>query len=84
MLATGSDSRRAVDRAAGDHEPLPAGQVRRGRRLAVIVPASSPTDYKARAEHREAAGRCAEELAKREMAATDKAGSSSDEAVIPQ
>ena len=51
---------------------------------AVIVPASSPTDYKARADHREAAGRCAEELAKREVAATDKAESISDEATVPQ
>jgi hypothetical protein len=34
---------------------------------AIIVPASSPTDYKARADHRDAAGLCAEELAKREM-----------------
>ena len=34
---------------------------------AMIVPASSPTDYTTRADHREAAGLCAEELAKREM-----------------
>src|SRR5687768_18605174 len=34
---------------------------------AVIVPASSPTDYKARADDRKAAGLCAEELAKREI-----------------
>jgi hypothetical protein len=34
---------------------------------AVIVPASSPTDYTTRADHREAAGLCAEALAKREM-----------------
>jgi hypothetical protein len=51
---------------------------------AIIVPASSPTDYKARADHREAAGRCAEELAKREMAATGKAAQIGDEATGPQ
>jgi alpha/beta superfamily hydrolase len=32
---------------------------------AIIVPASSPTDYKGRADHREAAELCAEKLAKR-------------------
>jgi hypothetical protein len=36
---------------------------------AIIVPASSPTDYKARSDHREAAGVCAAELAKREIPA---------------
>jgi hypothetical protein len=51
---------------------------------AIIVPASSPTDYKARADHREAAGRCAEELAKREMAATGKAELTKDAAAIAQ
>src|SRR5918996_6479588 len=40
---------------------------------AIIVPASSPTDYKARADHREAAELCAAELAKREVPATGKA-----------
>jgi hypothetical protein len=41
---------------------------------AIIVPASATTtDYKARANDRKAAGLCAEELAKREMATTAKA-----------
>src|SRR5918996_6097367 len=39
---------------------------------AIIVPASSPTDYKARADHREAAELCAEALAKREMPTAEK------------
>ena len=47
---------------------------------AIIVPASSPTDYIARADHREAAGLCAEELAKREMPAAGEAGLTNDEA----
>ena len=51
---------------------------------AIIVPASSPTDYKARADHREAAGLCAEELAKREMATTGKAAQIGAEAVVAQ
>jgi hypothetical protein len=51
---------------------------------AIIVPASSPTDYKARADHREAAGLCAAELAKREMAPTGKAAQLGDEAVVAQ
>jgi hypothetical protein len=51
---------------------------------AMIVPASSPTDYKARADHREAAGLCAEELAKREMATTGKAAQIGDEATVAQ
>ena len=51
---------------------------------AIIVPASSPTDYKARADDREAAGLCAEELAKREMATTGKAELTKDEAAIAQ
>jgi hypothetical protein len=51
---------------------------------AVIVPASSPTDYTARADHRQAAGLCAEELAKREMATTGKAELTNDEAAIAQ
>ena len=51
---------------------------------AIIVPASSPTDYKARADHREAAGLCAEELAKREMATAEKAAQIDDEATMAQ
>jgi hypothetical protein len=52
---------------------------------AVIVPASSPTDYKTRADHREAAGLCAEELAKREMPASgEEAGLTNDEAATAQ
>jgi hypothetical protein len=51
---------------------------------AIIVPASSPTDYKTRADHREAAGLCAEELAKREMPTAEKAELTSDEAAIAQ
>ena len=51
---------------------------------AIIVPASSPTDYKARSDHREAAGVCAAELAKREIATTGKAELTKDEAPIAQ
>jgi hypothetical protein len=51
---------------------------------AMIVPASSPTDYEARTDHREAAGLCAEELAKREMATTGKAAQIGAEAVVAQ
>jgi hypothetical protein len=51
---------------------------------AIIVPASDTTDYKARADDRKAAGLCAEELAKREMATTDKAELTNDEAAIAQ
>jgi hypothetical protein len=51
---------------------------------AIIVPASSPTDYEARADHREAAGLCAEELATREMPAAEKAALINDEAVVAQ
>jgi pimeloyl-ACP methyl ester carboxylesterase len=51
---------------------------------AIIVPASSPTDYKARSDHREAAGVCAAELAKREMATTGKAAQIGDEATVVQ
>lgn len=40
---------------------------------AIILPASSATDYKARADDRKAAGLCAEELAKHEMAVPGKA-----------
>jgi hypothetical protein len=51
---------------------------------AIIVPASSPTDYEARADHREAAGLCAAELAKREIPTTGKAALINDEAVVAQ
>ena len=51
---------------------------------AIIVPASSPTDYKARADHREAAGLCAEELVKREVATTGQAELTKDAAAIAQ
>ena len=51
---------------------------------AIIVPASSPTDYKTRADHREAAELCAAELAKREMATTGKAELTNDDAAIAQ
>jgi hypothetical protein len=51
---------------------------------AIIVPASSPTDYKGRADHREAAELCAEELAKREIPATGKAAQIGDEATVAQ
>ena len=51
---------------------------------AIIVPASSPTDYQARTDHREAAELCAEELAKREMATTGKAAQIGDEATVAQ
>jgi hypothetical protein len=40
---------------------------------AIIVPASGPTDYKARADDRKAAGLCAEELMKREMTTSGNA-----------
>ncbi len=46
---------------------------------AIIVPADAATaDYKARADDRKAAGLCAEELAKREMATTGKAAQADD------
>jgi hypothetical protein len=51
---------------------------------AIIVPASDPPDYKARADDRKAAGLCAEELAKREMAATGKAAQIGDAATTAQ
>jgi hypothetical protein len=51
---------------------------------AIIVPASSPTDYTTRTDDREAAGLCAEELAKREMPAAEKAELTKDEAAIAQ
>jgi hypothetical protein len=51
---------------------------------ALIVPASDTTDYKARADDRKAAGLCAEELAKREMATTGKAELTNDDAATAQ
>ena len=51
---------------------------------AIIVPASDPPDYKARANDRKAAGLCAEELAKREIPTAEKAELTSDEAAIAQ
>jgi hypothetical protein len=51
---------------------------------AIVVPASSPTDYEARSDHREAAGLCAAELAKREMPAIGKAGLTDDGAATAQ
>jgi hypothetical protein len=45
---------------------------------AVIVPASSTTDYKARADDRKAAGLCAAELAKREISTTEKTAQVND------
>jgi hypothetical protein len=51
---------------------------------AIIVPASSPTDYTARADHREAAELCAEALAKREMPTAEKAELTNDDAAIAQ
>jgi hypothetical protein len=51
---------------------------------AIIVPASSPTDYKARADDRKAAGLCAEELAKREIPTPGKAAQIGDEATTAQ
>ena len=51
---------------------------------AIIVPASSPTDYKARSDHREAAGVCAEELAKREIPPAGEAGLTNDGATAAQ
>jgi hypothetical protein len=40
---------------------------------AIVLPASSSTDYKERANDRKAAGLCADELAKREMAVPGEA-----------
>jgi hypothetical protein len=51
---------------------------------AILVPASSPTDYKARSDHREAAGLCAAELAKREMATTGKAAQITGQPAVGQ
>ena len=51
---------------------------------AIIVPASSPTDYKVRADDRKAAGLCAEELAKREMPTAGNAELTNDDAAAVQ
>ena len=51
---------------------------------AIIVPASSPTDYTTRTDDSKAAGLCAEELAKREMPPAEKAELTKDEAAIAQ
>ena len=51
---------------------------------AIIVPASSPTDYKTRTDDRKAAGLCAEELAKREIPTPGKAAQIGDEATLAQ
>jgi hypothetical protein len=51
---------------------------------AIIVPASSPTDYKTRTDDRKAAGLCAEELAKREIPVSGKAAQIDDEATKVQ
>jgi hypothetical protein len=45
---------------------------------AIIVPASSPTDYTTRTDDRKAAGLCAAELAKREISATEKTAQVND------
>ena len=49
---------------------------------AIIVPASSPTDYKARADDRKAAGLCAAELAKREIPTAGQAELTKDDAPV--
>jgi hypothetical protein len=52
---------------------------------AIIVPANaSTTDYKARADDSKAAGLCAEELGKREMATTGKAAQAGDDTTKAQ
>jgi hypothetical protein len=51
---------------------------------AIIVPASSPTDYKTRTDDSKAAGLCAEELAKREIPATGKAAQITGEPAVAQ
>ena len=52
---------------------------------AIIVPASaSTTDYKAQADDRKAAGLCASELSKREMATTGKAAQAGDDTTKAQ
>jgi hypothetical protein len=53
---------------------------------AIIMPATAATtaDYKAREDDRKAAGLCAEELAKREMATTGKAAQAGDDTTKAQ
>jgi hypothetical protein len=52
---------------------------------AIIVPASATTtDYKAREDDRKAAGLCAEELAKRELATTGKAAQAGEDTTKAQ
>ncbi len=51
---------------------------------AIIVPASSLTDYTTRTDDSKAAGLCAEELAKREIPTTGKAAQIGDEATMAQ
>jgi hypothetical protein len=51
---------------------------------AIIVPASSPTDFEARADGRKAAGLCAEELAKRAIPPAGEAGLTNDGATVAQ
>ena len=51
---------------------------------AIIVPASSPTDYEARADDRKAAGLCAEELAKRAIPPAGEAGLTNGTGTVAQ
>jgi hypothetical protein len=51
---------------------------------AIIVPASSPTDYTTRTDDRKAAGLCAEELAKREIPTAEKAELTNDTGTVAQ
>jgi hypothetical protein len=51
---------------------------------AIIVPASSPTDYTTRTDDRKAAGLCAEELAKREIPMAEKAELTDDDTAAAQ
>jgi hypothetical protein len=51
---------------------------------AIILPASGPTDYAARADDRKAAGLCAEELAKRAIPAAGEAGLTNDTGTMAQ
>jgi hypothetical protein len=48
---------------------------------AIIVPASSPTDYTTRTDDRKAAGLCAAELAKRKISTTEKTAQVNDATV---
>ena len=51
---------------------------------AIIVPASSPTDYTTRTDDRKAAGLCADELAKREIPMAEKAELTNDDTAAAQ